>query len=418
MTQTAIASTGSSRKAHSVPRDDGRRDRAGRWLRRAALLCGIAALAGIASLAIAASGSLGITVGLVVLVVMGTTVFGSRKAEACTRAVYLGSDDVVITGRSMDWAEDMRTDLWAFPAGMSRQGAAGANTPEWVSKYGSVIAAAYDLATADGMNEKGLVANMLYLAESEYAKPDGRPALSMSLWAQYVLDNFATVAEAVDALKAEHFVVVTAELPNGKAAQIHLSLSDPTGDSAIFEYLGGKLVIHHGRQYQVMTNSPSFDQQLALNAYWDGIGGTVFMPGTNRAADRFARASFFIKAVPTKADPAFVSAVPDKSYANQAVASVASVMRAVSVPFGLSTPDQPNIASTLWRTVSDQKNRVYFFDAATSPNSFWVRLDDLDLKAGAPVKRLPLAGARTYSGNAAAAFEVAEPFAFMPVVMK
>jgi penicillin V acylase-like amidase (Ntn superfamily) len=29
----------------------------------------------------------------------------------------------------------------------------------------------------------------------------------------------------------------------------------------------GKLVIHHGKQYTVMTNSPTFDQQLALNAY-------------------------------------------------------------------------------------------------------------------------------------------------------
>lgn len=49
-------------------------------------------------------------------------------AQACTRAVYLGSDATVITGRSMDWMEDMRTNLWAFPAGMARDRAAGANT--------------------------------------------------------------------------------------------------------------------------------------------------------------------------------------------------------------------------------------------------------------------------------------------------
>jgi penicillin V acylase-like amidase (Ntn superfamily) len=41
-----------------------------------------------------------------------------------------------------------------------------------------------------------------------------------------------------------------------------------------------------------MTNSPVFEKQLALNDYWSGIGGTVFLPGTNRAADRFVRASF------------------------------------------------------------------------------------------------------------------------------
>ncbi|MFG1350833.1 linear amide C-N hydrolase [Xanthobacter autotrophicus] len=343
---------------------------------------------------------------------------GAGVAQACTRAVYLGSDGVVITGRSMDWAEDMRTNLWAFPAGMARTGAAGANTPKWVSKYGSLIASGYDVGTADGMNEKGLVANLLYLAESEYAKPDGRPALSISLWAQYVLDNFATVSEAVTALSAQPFVVVTANLPNGAGAQLHLAISDPSGDSAIFEYLGGKLVVHHGRQYQVMTNSPFFDQQLALNSYWEQIGGTVFLPGTNRAADRFARASFFIKAIPTKASPAILTAVPDGTYANQAVASVASVMRSVSVPLGLTTPGEPNIASTLWRTVSDQKDRVYFYDSATSPNSFWVPLDSLDLKAGAPVKKLTLTGGKVYSGNAAGRFEPAAPFTFLPVEVK
>ena len=59
------------------------------------------------------------------------------------------------------------------------------------------------MGTADGMNEKGLVANILYLAESDYGKPDGsKPPLSISLWGQYALDNFATVAEALDALRA------------------------------------------------------------------------------------------------------------------------------------------------------------------------------------------------------------------------
>ena len=339
-------------------------------------------------------------------------------ADACTRAVYLGSDDVVITGRSMDWAEDMRTNLWVFPRGIARDGAAGPNAPKWTSKYGSVIASGYVVGTADGMNEAGLVANLLYLAESDYGTTEGKPPLSMSLWAQYVLDNFATVSDAVAALEKEPFRVVTAELPNGRAAQLHLAISDATGDSAIFEYLGGKLVIHHGRQYQVMTNSPSYDQQLALNAYWEDIGGQTFLPGTIRAADRFARASYLIKAIPTKAAPEYLPAVPGQSYANQAVASVLGVMRGVSVPLGLTTPGQPNLAGTIWRTVADQKDRVYFFDSATSPNAFWVPLADLDLKEGAPVKKLTLAGGKVYSGNAADKFVETKPFTFMPVEVK
>lgn len=186
--------------------------------------------------------------------------------HACTRVVYLGQDNTVITGRSMEWAEDMGTKLWIFPKGIARDGAAGPDSPRWTSKYGSVIAAGYDLGSADGMNEKSLAANLLYLAESNYGAPHSKSPLSTSLWAQYVLDNFATVDEAVTYLRSEPFRIISPKLPNGRSASLHLSISDATGDSAIFEYIDGKQMIHHGRQYQVMTNYPSFDQQLALNA--------------------------------------------------------------------------------------------------------------------------------------------------------
>jgi hypothetical protein len=59
----------------------------------------------------------------------------------------------------------------------------------------------------------------------------------------------------------------------------------------------------------------------------------------------------------------------------------------VSVPLGITTPGQPDIAS-LWRTVSNQTDEIYFLESSTSPNSFWVPLADLDLnlKEGAPVR--------------------------------
>ncbi len=167
-----------------------------------------------------------------------------------------------------------------------------------------------------------------------------------------------------------------------------------------------------------MTNSPTYDQQLALNAYWKEIGGLTFLPGTNRAADRFARASFLIQAIPTEVAPSYIGAVPDKSFANQAVASVMGVMRAVSVPLGITTPGQPNISSTISRTIAEQKNRVYFFDSSTSPNTFWVPLADLDLAEGAPVKMLDITGGRVFSGNAADKFVETKPFTFMEVVPK
>lgn len=302
----------------------------------------------------------------------------------------------------MDWLEDMQTNLWAFPREMKREGGMGRGSLEWTSKYGSVVCSVYEAGTADGMNERGLVANLLYLAESEYAPPDDpRPAIVVAAWTQYVLDNFATVEEAVAELRQEKFRMVPTDAPNGAKGTVHLSISDPTGDSAIFEYIGGKLVIHHGAQYQVMTNSPVFDQQLALNRYWEQIGGAVMLPGTNRAADRFARASFYINACRQSADP------------REAVASVFSVMRNVSVPRGISTPMQPNISSTIWRTVSDQKNRVYYFEDTARPSILWVRLGDIDFAAETRTRKLSIAGQGDFVGDQTANFRDAAPFEFL-----
>jgi penicillin V acylase-like amidase (Ntn superfamily) len=346
---------------------------------------------------------------------MVIALLATQAATPCTRALYVGADGTVITGRSMDWKEDMHTDLWVFPRGIQRDGTGGPTSPKWTSKYGSVIAAGYNIGSADGMNEKGLVANILFLDESDYGVPDpARPRMSISLWGQYVLDNFATVDEAVAVLQSEPFQIVTQKLPNGVGAQLHLSLSDSTGDSAVLEYVDGKIVIHHGKQYVVMTNSPTYDQQLALNRYWQGVGGLTFLPGTNRAADRYARASFLINAIPKSADPAYISSVPQRAFAFQAVASVLSVIRAVSVPLGITTPDQPNISSTIWRTVSDQTNKIYYFDAATRPNTFWVTLSKLNLQAGAPIQKLPLADGEVYSGDVSDQFRAATPFTFLP----
>lgn len=337
------------------------------------------------------------------LLTLADLAFASVPSDACTRCAYLGPNDTMIVARSMDWAEDPGTNIYCFPRGMARRGAAGPKSAKWTSKYGSVVCSFYEVATVDGMNERGLVANVLYLVESDYGKPDGKkPTLSIAAWAQYVLDNYASVTEAVEALREEPFVILAPVLPNGRPGQGHLSLSDPTGDSAIFEYVNSKLVIHHGRKYQVMTNSPTFDEQLAVSAYWEQIGGLTMLPGTNRAADRFVRALFYINAIPKTDSP------------KKAVASVFSVIRSVSVPLGITTPGQPNIASTTWRTLYDHKSKIFYFDSATSPTVFWIPLADMDFKEGAPVKKLDLAGGKTYNGNASAHFTEARPFKFLP----
>lgn len=338
------------------------------------------------------------------LITFGLTAF-NPSTEACTRVVYKGPEKTVITARSMDWKTEIDANLWVFPRGMERNGEVGPHSVKWTSKYGSLIASAWDIATADGINEKGLVANVLWLVESKYPQfdpNDTKQGISISLWAQYVLDNFATVAEAVHHLKNEPFIVVSDYIPGTeKFTTLHLSISDADGDNAIFEYIDGELVIHHDPSYVVMTNSPVFEQQLALNEYWQGIPGTVMLPGTNRAADRYVRASYYIQAIPQTDD------------IRTSVASVFSVIRNCSVPFGISSETEPNISSTRWRSVADQKNLVYYFETALTPNTFWVNLNEFDLSNKGQVMKLSLSDFSTYNGKTNGSFKPTPAFKFL-----
>ena len=339
---------------------------------------------------------------LSLLLIAVTLVVITYDVSACTRTVYFGREGQTVTGRSMDWIEDMQTNLWLFPRGMKRDGGLGNGSLEWTSKYGSVVTSIYEGGTADGMNEKGLVANLLYLVESEYpAADDKRPGLCITAWAQHLLDNFATVNEAVEEIQKDAFRVVPVAAPNGEKGTVHLAISDATGDSAIFEYVKGKLVIHHGKEYQVMTNSPTYDKQIAINEYWKDFDGAVMLPGTVRAADRFARASYYINACQQSAD------------AREAVAAVFSVMRNVSVPRGIRKKGAPNVSATLWLTVADQKNRIYYYHDTNSPGAIWVKLDRIDFKEEAGVRKLTLAGKPDTGGDQTANFEKSEPFKFL-----
>nr|WP_173968101.1 linear amide C-N hydrolase [Flavobacterium collinsii] len=328
----------------------------------------------------------------------------SQDTVACTRVVYNGLNGMIITARSMDWKTDIPANLWIFPRGIERNGEAGNNSVKWKSKYGSVITSSWDIASSDGMNEKGLVSNLLWLAESDFPKFEKngtKKGLAVSLWAQYTLDNFATVAQAVASFEKNDFSVVSSHIPGTNIfATVHLSISDSTGDNAILEYINGKLVIHHDKKFVVMTNSPIFEEQLAINSYWKGIPGTIMLPGTNRAADRFTRASYYIDAIP-KTDNTRV-----------ATASVFGVIRNCSVPLGISSPTEPNISSTRWRTVADQKNLIYYFDNVLNPNVIWVEFSKIDFSEKAKIRKLSLENNENYSGESLINFKAAQSFNF------
>jgi len=339
------------------------------------------------------------------LLTLGTLWLTTESSVACTRVLHVSKDNqYVITGRNMDWYLRYPTAFWKFPRGMLREGLTKTNPYQWTSKYGSIAlvqTTEKQSATADGMNEKGLVANLLYLTETTYPKRDiTKKGMASSVYLQYLLDNFATVSEAVNAIEKEDFQIVPVPIPNSEhLPTMHISLSDAQGDSAIIEFLGGKTVIHHSKSYQVMANSPIFEKQLALTAYWEQIGGNTFLPGTRKSSDRFVRASYYNKTLP---EP--------KDYI-EAIASVMSIMRNTSSPFGETDPLKPNISATVWRTVNDQKNLVMFYESTIAPNVIWIEMKKFNFAQESKVKRLN-ADDHTLVGEVSKVFEVSKAVEF------
>jgi choloylglycine hydrolase len=249
------------------------------------------------------------------------------------------SDLGVITGRTMDWPESTQPLLTVTPRGRMRHGGTVGdqllitdNAHAWRSRYGSLSTSVYGIGTVDGLNERGLGAHALYLTSADYGRRDpSRPGVQNGLWTQYVLDNAASVDEALALMDDVQLVMASA---HGHDANIHLAIEDVDGDSAILEFLDGEMVVHHGPQYRVMTNEPPYDQQLDLLAQQDFSepASDVPVPGNVNPIDRFQRASYFEALLPKPANE------------REAAASMFSVMRNVSVPFG--APYRATSAST------------------------------------------------------------------------
>lgn len=63
--------------------------------------------------------------------------------------------------------------------------------------------------------------------------------------------------------------------------------------------------------------------------------------------------------------------------------------------------------------MADQKNLVYYFETALTPNTFWVDLKLLNFQEGSDVIKLDLTQNKTYSGESSAQFVSRDPFRFM-----
>jgi penicillin V acylase-like amidase (Ntn superfamily) len=313
-----------------------------------------------------------------VLLVAVVSFLANPLAHACSRILWNNNGKVVVTARTMDWSHSFEDMLFVYPRGQKMDGGVDGGV-EWTSRYGSVGCSVIGYAKrygfdfvkdghTDGINEKGLAVHLLYLEETEYAAPDDRPTLSYLRWTRYMLDNFATVNEAVAGMKKVRIVPVKF---GEKLLGLHMAIEDPSGDSAIFEYIDGNLVVHHGKQFTVMTNDPAYPFHVENLKRYKDFGGDEDLPGTTDPDDRFIRAAYFLGRLDAPKDEA------------DALAKILSVGRSVVVPF-----DVDEYGPTWWTSLTDVTNKVWYFDWSQNPNTIWVELKNLNFDESQPVKVL------------------------------
>lgn len=297
---------------------------------------------------------------------------GASLIAMCTRVLWNTNDLAVLTGRTMDWPESTQPLIVGFPRGRERSGIDPAgvvddpNPLRWTSRHSSLVTTVYGMGSVDGLNEAGLGGHALYLEATHFGSRDAaKPAVQAGLWLQYLLDQAATVAEAVALMENVQVIKVNA---HGHDANLHLAIEDAAGDSAIIELADGGPVVHHGRQYTLMTNDPTYDEQLKLLAAQDYSHPSceVPLPGNVNAVDRFQRAAYYS------------ALLPKPSTEREAIAGVMAIMRNVSVPFGAPYADF-GVYNTEYRTVTDLTNKMYFFELTISPSIIWVDFDRLKL---------------------------------------
>jgi len=287
------------------------------------------------------------------LVGLGLAVLMAAPALACTTVCLLdGTRPVVAYNYDFYPPEGM---VLVNKRGMTKRSAQRAAGAVWTATYGSVTFNQFgrDNPTT-GMNERGLMVSLMWLDETQYPEPDGRPAVGILEWIQYNLDRHATVA---DVLANAEAVRPQSRIP------IHYLFADATGDAAVVEFLQGKLVTHRGSGLPVraLANSTYADSLAWLEA----VTHRGIVPTSLASLDRFARAAVLARAP-----------------GDNAIARGFDILKTVA---------QPNL--TRWSIVYDLRAGEIHFRTETGPGIRRVALSGFDFSCGTPVRMRDVAAA-------------------------
>ncbi|MDP1891355.1 MAG: linear amide C-N hydrolase [Gemmatimonadaceae bacterium] len=306
------------------------------------------------------------------------------NAEACTRMFWNTNGQVMLVGRNMDLDLDDQPVFYVFPMGISKNGGTDVNPATWTSQYGSVVVTAWGKSTFsfEGINTAGLGFHGLYLGPTQFENRDSRPGVLQGRYGEYLLDNAATVSDALQLMSQTQLVP---ELLAGTPVPQHYAIEDASGDSAVIEFVGGQMNVYHGAEYTILTNDPPFDQQMPNLWHYQYFGGDDPLPGDCNPTARFVRASAFLSTLNGASSYAAIKTNP--------ISTMFLAIRSMSEPFG-ALQFMPGVSApipawpTLWTIVSDLANKAVYFTHNVARNNFWIDMRKLNFQEGAPIRSL------------------------------
>jgi penicillin V acylase-like amidase (Ntn superfamily) len=275
-------------------------------------------------------------------------------ASACS-TFLLESGRSLVVGKNYDW--DIGDALVVVnKRGVTKTALSTDKPMKWTSRYGSVSFNQYGREQPNGgMNEVGLVVEIMWLDETVYPKPDARPSLENLQWVQYQLDCSSTVGEVIRS--GDHMRIT----PEGHA-KVHFLVCDAAGDCVTIEFLGGKTVVHTGKTlpHPVLTND-TYECSIGYAKEHAGFGGSRPVANTTSSLDRFVRAAGLISS-------------PTARSAGDAVAYAFATLDSVSQG-----------SQTQWRIVYDLRAMRVHFKTLANGRARYLDLGALDYDCRTPV---------------------------------
>jgi choloylglycine hydrolase len=185
----------------------------------------------------------------------------------------------------------------------------------------------------------------------------------VDLWAQYYLDNAATVPEAIKLAKK---ITVAPYQYDGVVSPVQLLLRDAKGRVAIMEYLKGKLHIYTGKSVpvNVLSNS-TYPAVVKLMSRYKPFGGKKALLGNDKSQSRFLREAAFFKNMPA----------PKNEQA--AVSREFEALAYVAEPPGAGQCNSQG-DPTQWTVVRDLKHRMMYYRTARNQYIEKIDLNNVD----------------------------------------